>query len=1128
MWLYFLNFIVIVTAIINFPVNKYFIGWDALNPEFNVPLNVIRAIFPFWQNNYGLGTLTGHGFAATLPHTLIIGLLSIVLPQWSLRSFFTFLCFYSGGIGMYFLVSYVLRRIGRDMVWLSQLISPIAFISSLFYLFNLGTIQVFYIQLEAFIAQFATLPWLFLAVFLALDKGKTKHYLLLFLISLFSSIQGFIPSLYIAYFTMLLITLCGFAFSHRTKDSLARTLKVLFTTLAANLYWLLPVAYFQLTHGAGFLEAYNNLSSTPHFIELSKQYGNLANVALLKSYLFSSFELGGYILQPYITHLASSVVPIIGYGIFALICFGLVASVIRFKNYYTLTLAASFLYLFSSLAIDTFPFNLLTKFLQTISPTYEQAFRTTFTKFGIGMSFLYSIEFAFALFMIAYFIGKIGKKISFYAIFTVIAFALIYYSWPSLSGNLLYKKLQVKIPPAYFDLMDHMNSDSEGRIADLPQYCTSGWYAYNWGYFGSGFMWYGVKQPFLSRSFDVWSNNNENYYWELSQDLNSKNYKKAAEVLNKYHVSWVLYDPNIISCTSPKNILVNKDFVSYLTSSSNFSVEKIFSKGVYSPILLLRNNAMADTNYFSLEKDLPNIGPSSQWLDSDEAAAPYITTSKETYQTYLPFRSLLTKRGPQNGSNPAISVQNNEGTVTTELPKIGTYQLQSNNYVSTEKMLPIKISLQKNADTTTNIFLQPLFPIVTLNGKVLSYQAQKLLIGIISADVERTLSLYVNGQIIKPTNNNYSTMFSTNSVNTIQITNGESLLYSWESSDNVYQNEISAYVKAQPSTINNGGRLTVTFPVITDNEYFGINQTNIASIVPVPCNEITPTNRNVFEVNSEPDKQFVRLISQNSSQCIKLSSPHIFDNQGYVMSVLSANISGNLPRTSLYNNGNLIYSDLTTGKKGSLTQTAYIIPPSSESEVGYDFEFLNSSHTNGVSKNDFYGFSLYPIPYNYLKSLRLIPNAPEFKQHQAYPVNTEQMLPNHYSVSPQAGGTLTFAQSFDKGWKAYLLPQKNPSWIQRMLPFIYGKELKNHVLLNNWANGWNIQDNLASNSNVVVVYVPQYLEFGGFLLLILALLSFLTHSFWMKVNTGVLKVNNFFENKAQFFKSLIELRFSKT
>ncbi len=59
------------------------------NPEFNFVINFRRSFNAFWQENYGLGLLGGHGFAAALPHNLITLSFSLLLHVKAIRPLFT-------------------------------------------------------------------------------------------------------------------------------------------------------------------------------------------------------------------------------------------------------------------------------------------------------------------------------------------------------------------------------------------------------------------------------------------------------------------------------------------------------------------------------------------------------------------------------------------------------------------------------------------------------------------------------------------------------------------------------------------------------------------------------------------------------------------------------------------------------------------------------------------------------------------------------------------------------------------------------------------------------------------------------------------------------------------------------
>jgi hypothetical protein len=107
--------------------------------------------------------------------------------------------------------------------------------------------------------------------------------------------------------------------------------------------------------------------------------------------------------------------------------------------------------------------------------------------------------------------------------------------------------------------------------------------------------------------------------------------------------------------------------------------------------------------------------------------------------------------------------------------------------------------------------------------------------------------------------------------------------------------------------------------------------------------------------------------------------------------------------------------------------------------------------------------------------------------------------PAYYQVEikPQNGGgtqTLILNQSYHWGWKAFYIQTANSqfnNWLNLTFPFVFGSELKQHVVVNNWANGWVLPAENFNEATVVIFFMPQLLEWLGFILLPLPLLLLL-------------------------------------
>jgi hypothetical protein len=141
------------------------------------------------------------------------------------------------------------------------------------------------------------------------------------------------------------------------------------------------------------------------------------------------------------------------------------------------------------------------------------------------------------------------------------------------------------------------------------------------------------------------------------------------------------------------------------------------------------------------------------------------------------------------------------------------------------------------------------------------------------------------------------------------------------------------------------------------------------------------------------------------------------------------------------------------------------MPPLDPHGIGYSLHFDNIAIGKEKSSNDIGTVTVQPFPYNYIKSIRF--TTPESKPLSVF-VN---------------------AQNYDRGWLAY----ETPNQLSHTFPLLFGKQLKEHVLVNNWANGWILENQSTTNSGqqVTVVFWPQYLEYIGFGLLALAFLYLL-------------------------------------
>lgn len=87
------------------------------------------------------------------------------------------------------------------------------------------------------------------------------------------------------------------------------------------------------------------------------------------------------------------------------------------------------------------------------------------------------------------------------------------------------------------------------------------------------------------------------------------------------------------------------------------------------------------------------------------------------------------------------------------------------------------------------------------------------------------------------------------------------------------------------------------------------------------------------------------------------------------------------------------------------------------------------------------------------------------------------------------------SQGYDAGWVAYAINQndqlsnfKLQTFARTAFPWWFGRKLE-HVKVNGWGNGWllpTVDDQQTANNKqqIVILFWPQYLEWGGLVLLL--------------------------------------------
>lgn len=630
----------------NYIHGTFLIGWDNVMPEFNFLENFKRSVWGVWQEHRGLGLYDGMSHIANLPHTALLWILSLLLPQNTLRYVFTFLMHFLGGMGTYIVLKKLLSKEAHA--------KSLAFVGSLFYLLNPATIQMFYTPLEAFSVHFAALPWLALTLIRFIETNSRKTLIWFIVVSFLTTPQFFVTTMSLPVALLLgvisLTYLCTDGKRYWKPVAVAAV-----TFILINAFWLLPYVTGLPGNAPVIANAKINLMSTDEVFRRNQAFGDLKNVLLLHGFglNFTDLTAGGtfgFMLAPWRIWWNAPLVTALSGILIVLTLIGLFTALLNRK---TTAVAVIWLTTFILLANNTPVVKDVTTFLQKSIPFFTEAFRFPFTKFSLLYAFAYSVLLAYGLKAILNYFPNRKQMLKNFFTFGL-GVCIIGQAIPAFRGNFFYPNLQINLPNEYQQLFTKMATlDPSGRTAYLPQPDFWSWKQYRFGYRGSGFVWYGLAQPLLDRAFDPWSAFNENYYWELSRALYSKDVKAIAAVFSKYDIRYILLDGNLISQSNDRALFIRE------TEDLFARIPEITALNSFNKLELYEYTGSGSESFVRLTGALPAVTPTYSWTDNDVAFRTIGDYANQKINSiYYPFREIFTKRTTAEKSFTVQEAQN--------------------------------------------------------------------------------------------------------------------------------------------------------------------------------------------------------------------------------------------------------------------------------------------------------------------------------------------------------------------------------------------------------------------------------------------------------------------------------------
>ena len=1121
----------LILAFLNYQPDTWLTGWDNLHPEFFFKLNIKRSLFAVWQEYQGLGLLGGMAHAADLPRQLILYSLNLIgIPTQNLRYLWTFAMLILGPLGVYFFIKdHLLKQRGIKLPFDRNTKTFAALLGGLFYLLNLSTVQNFFVPFETFTSFYGFFPWLLLVTITYLKQPTKRNYLHLVLTYLLAAPAFYVETLFIVLF------LCLIPFIKKNK----KTFTTFITILITQAYWLLPVIFFVLTNGHIGQEAKINLISTPETYLRNLEFANIKSLSLLKGYLLNFTDLGPgqkftYLFLPWRQHLENPLINLIGYLNFILILTGIYYAFKRNLKLAPKILSITIICLFFLLGGGLLINNQI--------PLIGELFRSPFTKFSTPLAFTYSLFFSIGCIFILDLFSFLDTKLTYIFTLFTITLSLLIFTSPAFSGQLISSNMRQQIPVEYFETFEFFkNQDPNTRIANFPQHTFWGWNFYSWGYRGSGFLWYGIKQPILDRAFDVWETKNQDYYQEINAALYSADQKKFENIVEKYAINWILIDKFVISPQENQD-LKNQDLVNMLNASDNFKLEK----NINNNILIYKSNTDKRVDNFLSITPTKNT-PSLPKKDSSIYFPSYTETENivpvEISYKKLPSQILL-KLSPLLPSANSITPESTPNYVYLNLPSFQSSLILEIDNQYFELVLPgelinqpefyplntvylptketIKVNVYTNSPTqVVNVTsaLKDATPYQCYTNKK-DRDIEKITfsnsISLLGTDVVGCLSLplpsfnppgLISTQYTyfsstsTPANSNITTKnfaFSTtppqalspqilpfttrqfspltlekqqlnlileaNNTNSIQeitfsniVTNFHPLLATTTLTLNHIPSS-SVPLKEAPSE-----ELSFSFPTI--NSPLNITQTpGKNQLLPqaINCNQFRTGN----SLKTITD-QTINYFAQDATTCDSLDLRHLPHSTNYLIQIDQQHVKG-LPMTICLENHSTNRCDIFERLQDTSSTQSIIQPISNPQEPpGYTLHLYNQSFGKRSTTNNVNSISIQPYPLNFLQNILINNSKPSSTINQSNSI-IETTHPTEFLY------TISTTSTEDSSLNLY--QTKSPYWL--------AIETKTKLSPNNigWHNSWQLP---AGDHHTTIIYLPQYLEFLGLLLILI-------------------------------------------
>lgn len=573
--------ILLVISFTNIKPDFYLLGWDNYSSYFNLKTNIFRTFFATWREYRGLGVPSDAEVTDVFRQIFFYGL-HFIIPEQLFEQVYYLFALWIGILAMYFLTRLLSKKIEIEKK------DIFATAASLFYLFNLNTLSVFYSPIIPFINRFYSLPLtLFLFLRLTISKDRLRDSLILALVIITTSGSYITPTVFItsfiAFFIFLLFNL-----------NIKKIVIYLFIFLLLNAFWILPFLNYAFNKSSIIPLARTFIEINESTLNQSKNEFSLEKQSILYPSFFNIefFPIKGtrQLIYPQLNEYQKP----INQKIFLLfpILYGLgsILIILFWKENKKVLWIPLWIFLFLLLSQKTYgPLGFIYLFLTKYIPYFGIIFRIADTKFHAYISLAGSIAAAYA---VVYLTSSLRRRLFIFPLVVGILLTSLCYIWlfrGYFNGNLINFLVYTKIPKVYFQIADKINGDRErGRVLHLPfDSWHHYWRSYSWGYVGSAFFNYMLNKPYIDKTFEPASM--ENSYLHSKINLLLDLFYRAADpseksqlatrfltLLEQTGIKYVLVDHSISAEIFSRNLIYS---AKQLTINANQMMNYLYRQG---------------------------------------------------------------------------------------------------------------------------------------------------------------------------------------------------------------------------------------------------------------------------------------------------------------------------------------------------------------------------------------------------------------------------------------------------------------------------------------------------------------------------------------------------------------------